>query len=451
MTSPQTDSTSALGPRPSALPIGIGLIGCGTVGAGVVKLLQQQGEVYAQRLGRKIELRKVLVRSKNAERDCELDPSVLTIHAEELFDDPQIKIIVEVAGGIEPVRSYVTRALESGRHVVTANKALLAAHGVELFTLARKHRVCIAFEASCGGTIPMLMAIKFGLSANRVDAIYGILNGTCNYILTQMSEAGWSYADALKDAQAKGYAEADPTLDVSGADAAQKLAIVASLAFGAAVNEKDVSYTGIDKLQAEDIAFGRELGYVVKLLAIAQRKGAGVILRVQPCFVHANEPIAQVRHAFNALSVFGHASGHVMLYGRGAGQMPTASAVVSDLLNVAADWYPQAFAGLRIWPDQHKPLKAVDVGQAVSRYYFRIAALDKPGVIARVAKVLGDHHISISAIVQHENNNDGFVPVVITTHQTSEKAVVAAADEMAGLDVIRGRPACIRIVDLPES
>ena len=439
-------------------PIGIGLIGCGTVGAGVVELLHGQAEAYARRLGRPLELRRVLVRDKSADRGLPIEPAIFTADPQELLGDKKIEIIVEAAGGIEAVKGYVTRALDSGRHLVTANKALLAAHGAELFALARKNKVSIAFEASCGGTIPLLAALKFGLAANRIDALYGILNGTCNYILTQMSDAGWTYAHALKDAQGKGYAEADPTLDVTGADAAQKLAIVASLAFSAAVGESHVATSGIDTLEVEDIAFGRELGYVVKLLAIAERKrlenptssAEGLLLRVEPCFVDAAQPLAQVRGAFNALSIFGHASGHVMLYGKGAGRMPTASAVVSDILNVAGGWYPRAFADLHIWPDQHDRAAAVDPAQTVARYYLRIAAKDRPGVIAQISRVLGDHNISISAIVQHETDEGAFVPLVITTHRTREGDIRSAAQAIAGLDVVRGRPVCIRIVDLPE-
>ena len=434
-------------------PLGLGLIGAGTVGAGVVKLIIEQAEVYAQRLGRPLELRKILVRDRSAKRDPIVPGALLTDAPDELLHDKRIEVVVEVAGGIHPIKGYVMRALETGRHVVTANKALLAAHGAELFALARRHKVAIAFEASCGGTIPMLAALKFGLAANRVDAVCGILNGTCNYILTQMSDAGWTYAQALADAQDKGYAEADPTLDVTGADAAQKLAIVASLAFSAAAHEEDVSVSGIDKLEADDIAFGKELGYVVKLLAIGERTDGGLLLAVEPCFVHCGEPLAQVRGAFNALSVFGHASGHVMLYGKGAGQMPTASAVVSDILNVAGGWYPQAFANLNIWPDQHPPAHIVNPAQKLTRYYLRMAAKDQPGVVARISKALGDHQISISAIVQHENNDPrapGFVPLVITTHRTRQGDVMAAAEEIAELDVIRGQPVCIRIVDLPK-
>ncbi|QNN22116.1 homoserine dehydrogenase [Planctomycetales bacterium ZRK34] len=434
----------------SEASIGIGLIGCGTVGSGVITLLGEMREAYAQRLGRSLELRRVLVRNTTTPRDAVVPANLMTDDPETFFGDPDIDIVVEVAGGLDPVGGFVERALAAGKHVVTANKSLLAARGVELFALARKHDVCIAFEASCGGGIPILQALKFGLAANRVDALYGILNGTCNYILSQMSDHGAEYDAALTDAKAKGFAEADPTLDVTGADAAQKLAILASLAFGVAVNADDVSCQGIDEIEIEDIHYGVELGYAIKLLAIAERQDEGYVLRVHPCFVHMDEPLSQVRDAFNAVSVFGHAVGHSMFYGHGAGQMPTASAVVSDILNVAAGWYPQAFKSMAIWPDQHEPSQMVDPDDVNNRYYLRIAARDVPGVMAKVAKIIGDLGISISAILQHESDEDsGFVPLIITTHDAREGSVRQAAEALAQSDVVAGRPACLRIIELP--
>lgn len=434
----------------SETSIGIGLIGCGTVGSGVITLLGEMREAYAQRLGRPLELRRVLVRNPTTPRDAVVPANLITDDPETFFADEDIDIVVEVAGGLDPVGGFVERALAAGKHVVTANKSLLAARGVELFALARKHDVCIAFEASCGGGIPILQALKFGLAANRVDALYGILNGTCNYILSQMSDHGAEYDAALTDAKAKGFAEADPTLDVTGADAAQKLAILASLAFGVAVNADDVSCQGIDEIEIEDIHYGVELGYAIKLLAIAERQDEGYVLRVHPCFVHMDEPLSQVRDAFNAVSVFGHAVGHSMFYGHGAGQMPTASAVVSDILNVAAGWYPQAFKSMAIWPDQHEPSQMVDPDDVNNRYYLRIAARDVPGVMAKVAKIIGDLGISISAILQHESDEDsGFVPLIITTHDAREGSVRQAAEALAQSDVVAGRPACLRIIELP--
>ncbi len=432
-------------------PIGIGLIGFGTVGQGVAKLLQEQAAVYAQRLGRKLELRRVLVRDAKAKRDVSLPAGVMTDNAELLLRDPQIGIIVEVAGGVDATHNLVRAALESGRHVVTANKSLLARHGPKLFALARENNVSIAFEASCGGGIPILAALKFGLAANRIDAVYGILNGTCNYILTKMSEENSTYATALAGAQAKGYAEADPTLDVSGADTAQKLVIVASLAFGVAIDEKAVTFRGIDQLQDADIRFGQQLGYNIKLLAIGQRQGDGLLLRVEPCFVHSTTLLAQVRHGFNTISVIGDAVGHCMFYGHGAGRMPTASAVVSDILNVASGWYPHAFRTMNIWPDQNAPMKLIPAEEATSRFYLRAEVKDQPGVLGRIAAVLGECGISIASVLQHEQVNGGYVPLIITTHKARAGEVTKAAKMIAELPSVRQPPVCIRIVDMPES
>jgi homoserine dehydrogenase len=432
--------------------IGIGLIGLGTVGQGVVKLLQEQAAEYTRRVGRPVELRKVLVRNASAKRTVKLAKSLITQDADAFFATPGIDIVVEVAGGLKPVGDYVKRALEAGKHVVTANKSLLAHRGGELFDLARRKGVSIAFEASCGGGIPILGALKFGLGANRIDALYGILNGTCNFILTKMSDNAEAYSTALAEAQRLGFAEADPTLDVSGADAAQKLCIVAALAFGVSVDCAKVAHEGIDKLQIEDINFGRELGYTIRLLAIGERINGGLSLRVQPCFVQNTQPLAQVRSSFNALSVFGHAVGHVMFYGRGAGQTPTASAVVSDILNVAGGWYPRAFESMNIWPDQHEKARLVDSDEVTARYYLRINVKDQPGVMAQLTKVLGDNGISISAVLQHEPGAQmtGHVPVVVTTYKASEGDIRKARRQLAKLKVVRDDPVCIRIIDFPQ-
>jgi len=432
--------------------IGIGLIGCGTVGSGVVTLLHEMREAYTRRVGKPVDIRRILVRDTAAQRGAVVPANKLTDDVEAFFSDDSIQIVVEVAGGVDPVGGFVERALRAGKHVVTANKALLAARGAELFALARQQNTCIAFEASCGGGIPILSALKFGLGANQIETLYGILNGTCNYVLSQMAEQGATYNTALAEAQAKGFAESDPTMDVSGADAAQKLAIIASLAFGVSVDETQVACQGIDEIQVEDIEYGKELGYMIKLLAIADQQEDGLVLRVHPCFVHADEPLAQVRDAYNAISVFGHAVGQTMFYGLGAGQMPTASAVVSDILNVASGWYPTAFSSMTIWPDQHTPIECASFDEVVSRYYLRISVKDQPGVMAQVAQVLGEANISISAILQHESEEgDGFVPLVITTSEAREGAMRWAAEKIASLAVVAGRPVTLRIVDLPAS
>lgn len=431
--------------------IGVGLIGCGTVGSGVVKLLTEQAELYTQRIGSRLTLRKILVR--NTQTTIErtgVASSMVTSNAADFFATADMPIVIEVAGGKGVVSQYVRQAITSGRHVITANKSLLAAEGPELLALARQHNVSIAFEASCAGGIPIITALNFGLMANQIHAIYGILNGTCNFILTEMVQKGKSYADALREAQQLGYAEADPTLDVSGKDAAQKLAILASLAFGAKVAEDQVLNEGIDTLQLEDIRYAAELGYGVKLLAIGEKQANGLSLSVQPCFLHANLPVANVNGSFNAVSVYGHATGHTMYMGRGAGQLPTASAVVSDLLNVASGWYPRAFNDMNLWADRHEPVASVNPDDLQSRFYIRMTARDVPGVMAKVSTILGDAGIGLSAILQHEANAGQWVPLVVTTHEARQGSLKQAIARVAQLDVIQGPPVVVRIVDMPQ-
>ncbi|MHB1158350.1 MAG: homoserine dehydrogenase [Phycisphaerales bacterium] len=432
--------------------IGIGLVGCGVVGSGVVKLLVEQAALYHARLGKSLELRAVLCRREDiGERTAQVPTGKLVHDVDAFFKQiVDCDIIIELAGGKTFALDIVRHALTMGKHVVTANKALLASHGAELFALARKHKVAIAYEASCAGGIPLITAMQFNLASNQINALYGILNGTCNYILTQMTEQGKDYATALQEAQQQGFAEADPTLDVTGGDTSHKLAILASMAFGVTVIDRDIPCSGIDTLKLDDIHFADELGYRIKLLAIGERTDAGLSLSVAPCFVHANQQLANVGGPFNAVSIFGHAVGHTLFYGRGAGQMPTASAVVGDLLNLACGSYERAFHQLAIWPDQGKPLNKLSDDQQMTRYYLRLNALDVPGVVAQFAGALGEEGISLAAVMQHEVNAGGFVPVVVVTHQTSVGAMRRAADRIAALDCISGRPVCIRIVDMPQ-
>ena len=435
--------------------VGIGLIGCGTVGGGVARLLGEQADLYRRRLGRAVCLRRVLVRDPSkGQGDGFVDPGLLVSDADSFFATEDMPIVVEVAGGLGPIAAHVRRALSAGKHVVTANKSLLADQGPELFAIARQNGVSIAFEASCGGGIPVVTALAFGLMANRIESLYGILNGTSNYILTAMTRHGKTYDQALQEAQIKGFAEADPTLDVSGLDAAQKLAVLASIAFGGPVDGRTLACEGIDTLDQIDIRFGAELGYDIKLLAIANRSGAssgegGVSLWTGPCFIRDDGPLAQVRGAFNALLVDGHAVGQTMYYGPGAGAMPTASAVVSDVLNVASGWYPKAFASMNLWPDDQNPIARLDAEDRESRFYLRINAKDTFGVMAKVSAILGQAQISLSAVRQHEPASGCFVPVVIVTHRAREGAVRRTLGEIEALDVIDGCPVCIRIVDLP--
>ena len=443
--------------------VGVTLLGCGTVGGGVVSVLTKQREMLRQRTGIDFVLRHVVVKSE-AEYPPNAQELPMSTDAAAAIDDPKSDVVIELIGGTGVAFTFVERALKLGKPVVTANKALLAVKGPELLALARSKGTCIAFEASAGGGIPIIDALQRGLIANRVDALLGIVNGTCNFILSQMSQKGWSYEQALKEAQAQGFAEANPTMDVSGKDSLQKLAILGGLAFNVRIDEADIYLEGIDKLDAVDIKFADELGYVVKLLAIAERQGSGfeaggsgeyakaaVSLRVHPTLVHKNDLLAQVSGSFNAISFYGHALGHALFYGRGAGRMPTASAVVSDLIGVALGTTAAQFKALGMFMDQVPKANVLPFAELRTRYYLRLTAKDEPGVLARVTKVLGDQRISIASFVQHEAKEEsGSVPLVLTTHLAREGAMQAALDQIEKLEQISGKPVCLRIIDQPK-
>jgi len=428
--------------------IGICMLGCGVVGTGVAHILHEQGDLIAARTGKRLDIRHVVIRDASKAR---LHPH-LPFHgdAERAIDDPATKIVIELMGGTDLAAKYVERALRLGKPVVTANKSLLASRGPHLFSVARQHNTCIAFEASCAGGIPIIDALMRGLVGNRIDALVGIVNGTCNFILSQMARNGKAYGEALAEAQRLGFAEADPAMDVSGRDAAQKLAILASLAFNVLVKESDIYLEGIDKLSDAEIRFAGELGYVVKLLAIARRHGSKISLRVHPTLVKNDDVLADVNGSFNAISVFGHALGHALFYGRGAGQMPTASAVVADLVNVALGTTPLAFSQLKIFPDQIPAAEVLEPVELTGRYYLRLMARDEPGVLAQVTRILGEQGISLSAVLQHETNDGHLVPVVITTHVAREGSVQAALKAIDQLAAIQPSTVCLRILDLPE-
>jgi len=430
----------------------VGLVGFGTVGSGVAKLILEDADAIAAKMGVRLELACVVDVDTERPRPVQLPSGVLTNDIGRLLGDKSISIGIELVGGTGIAKEIQLKMLGAGKDVVTANKALLAVHGPELYRAARDNGRCIAFEASCAGGIPIIAAIRTGLAANRITAIFGIVNGTCNYILSSMSSKDEKFSQALAKAQKHGFAEADPTLDISGGDSAHKLAILASIAFGYEIALEDIHVEGIDRIAREDIRYGREMGYCLKLLAIGQRSDQGKIaLRVHPSFIGADTALARVDGSFNAISIFGNAVGETLYYGRGAGMMPTASAVVADLVDVALGNSRTTFEALRLGPRSEAAPLIEKIDESVSRFYIRVMAKDRPGVVAQYGKILGDHQISISGALQHEGSGpDNTVPVVITTHKTQEKCMAAALKELSRQDIISGRPVCVRIVDIPQ-
>lgn len=430
----------------------VGLAGFGTVGTGVAKLIIEDGDSIAAKTGIRLELACVVDIDTKSKRPVKLPQGVLTDDLNKLFGDDSIRIGVELIGGTDVAKHVQLKMLAAGKDVVTANKALLAEHGNELYRVARENGRCIAFEASCAGAIPIVSAIRSALTANTISSMYGIVNGTCNYILSNMTCQNQDFADALAEAQKKGYAEADPTLDISGGDSAHKLAILASMAFGYEIALDDIFVEGIEGISIDDIRYGSEMGYCLKLLAIGQRNELGRIsLRVHPSFIAKDCSLARVTGPFNAVSIFGSAVGQVMFYGRGAGMMPTASAVVADIIDVALGNSGTTFAHLNLRPRSQTVPLIEKMDNLVSRSYIRIMCKDRPGVVAKWSKVLADHEVSISGAIQHEDTGpDNTVPVVIATHPARQEDISAALDDMRKLDVIGGEPVCIRIVDIPE-
>jgi homoserine dehydrogenase len=430
----------------------VGLAGFGTVGSGVAKLILEDGDRIAAKTGIRLELACVVDLDTHTQRPVKLPQGVLTDDLSRLLGDEAIEIAVEAIGGTTVARDIQLAMLHAGKDVVTANKALLAEHGNELYREARKNGRCIAFEASCAGGIPIISAIRTGLTANNITRMYGIVNGTCNYILSSMTAENEDFAVALAAAQQKGYAEADPALDISGGDSAHKLAILASIAFGYEISLDDIFVEGIEAISSNDIRYGGEMGYCLKLLAIGQMDEQGrVSLRVHPSFIADDNALALVGGPFNAVSIFGSAVGQVMFYGRGAGMMPTASAVVADIIDVAMGNSGTTFRQLILKPRVEVEPLIKEIDEIESRFYIRVMAKDEPGVVASYGRILGDHRISISGALQHEGTGpDNTVPVVITTHTTPQKNMTAALNDLAKEDVFSGSPVCIRIVDIPE-
>jgi homoserine dehydrogenase len=427
----------------------VGLIGFGTVGTGVVKLLKENAGVISDKLGARLILKKIADLDTTTDRGVKTAPGVLTSNVNEILDDPEIGIVIELIGGYEPAKRFVLKAISAGKHVVTANKALLALHGDEIYALAAEKGVEVLYEAAVGGGIPVLSAIKGNMAANRFTTILGILNGTCNYILTRMTKEGSDFADVLKAAQDLGYAEADPTFDIEGIDTAHKLALLISLCFGTRVPFDQIYTEGITAISALDISFAQQFGYRIKLLAIGKRNGDTVEARVHPTMIPVHYPMADVDGPFNAIRLTGDFVGPVMLYGRGAGMEPTASAVVGDVIDIARNIL--AGIGCRVaargtMEPSMKDLAIKPMGEIVSRYYLRFSAVDRPGVLAAIAGALGKNNISIESMIQTGRSGD-YVPIVIITHDAAERDVVAALAEIDHLEMIREKSRLIRIED----
>jgi len=419
----------------------VAIIGLGTVGSGVARLLLDFGDRTARHAGRTLWLEKAVVRDLDRARDCDLPEGVLTDQISEVIDDPEIKVVAQLIGGLEPARTIMLQLLESGKDVVTANKALVAVHGPEIFDRARELGRSVAFEASVAGGIPIIANIGQCLSANQIQSLHGILNGTSNFILSKMHEDGSAYDEVVAEAQRLGYAEADPAMDVDGTDAAQKLAILAHLGFGARVDWDDIPRTGIDTLQTDDVRYAEEMGYKIKLLAVAQLVDAGLELHVSPTLVKAGQPLAEVGGPFNAIRVDADAVGELLFYGPGAGQMPTASAVVADMIDTAVGRTEITFSTLELWSNRQARVGPADYANARGRFYLRVTVDDTPGVLSQITHALGEQDISIASVLQHEPANNGQpVPLVIMTHETTAGAASKACDNMSQLDCVQADP-----------
>ena len=429
--------------------IGVAVLGFGTVGAGVVDTLQKNGALLAERLGLRLVLRGVADLDLKTDRGVKVDPALLTTDGAALIARPDVDVVVELIGGTGVAKKFILQALQLGKPVVTANKKLLAEYGEEIHRVAEEHKTEILFEASVGGGIPIIKALREGLCANRIERIYGILNGTCNYILTRMEEEKLPFDEVLKAAQAAGYAEAEPSLDIDGHDTAHKAAVLASLAYGCNVPLAKVKVSGIRGLAAADIAYAADMGYRIKLLAIIQGGADGVEVSVQPTLVAHSHQLAAVSGVFNAVLVKGDVVGTTLYYGRGAGRAATASAVVADLadaaLNLRAGGRRRDLSAVYA----KTPVVFRDPGEIVARHYLRFSMKDQPGTLARVATVLGQHRIGIDSVMQKEaTKNAAYVPVIIVTGPAQEREMSAALAEIAAMDGATDRPTVLyRIED----
>ena len=427
--------------------IKIALLGAGTVGSGVIQALSMNADIIAGRSGAYIEIKKILVRDAKKQRP-EVNGILLTDNFDEILDDEEISIVVEVMGGLSPARDYMLRSMAAGKHVVTANKDVIAQHLSELYTAANENTVDFLYEASVGGGIPIIKPLKECLTANKISEIMGVVNGTTNYMLTKMTEKHISYDAVLRRAQEKGYAEANPSADVDGLDAARKAAILASLAFDTVIEFEDVSVEGISHITEDDIEYGLNLGYVIKLLAVGRNTDDGIDVRVHPVFLPKTHPLASVNGVFNAVFVRGDVIGDAMFYGRGAGALPTASAVVADIIEVVRDIVSGTTGRMKYRIGERKKLCPVE--KTRSSYYLRLVVADEPGVLGEIATTFGRAKVSLKSVIQARWTEDGDAEIVAVTHVVTHAAASAAAEALRALPVVREVRSLIRVADGQE-
>jgi homoserine dehydrogenase len=434
--------------------VNLGMIGGGTVGSGVFHALQLNGGLMASRIGVQVNVRKVAVKAFDEPRPYEIPQSAMSTDWQSVVSDPQVDVVAELAGGTTIARTMILAALKLGKPVVTANKALLSAHGEELFAAARQYGTNLYYEASVCGGIPIIKSLREGFVGNRITHLYGIVNGTCNYILTRMQLEGADFGDVLKDAQAQGYAEAEPSLDVDGFDAQHKIGILASLAHGFWVNPKDIYVEGIRSITRTDIQFANQLGYTIKLLGIIKRgegrgsSAARIQVSVYPTLVPKTHVLASVNHVFNAVFVRGDIVGDTLFYGRGAGKDATASAVLSDLADAALDLKFGTKHRVPPFVPHERDGAVVPIDEVVSRYFVRLTVVDQPGVLAKISAIFGQARIGISSVIQPESREGGSVPLILMLHDAPNGAVARALKKIAKLAVVKSEPVMIRVEDL---
>jgi homoserine dehydrogenase len=423
--------------------INIGILGLGTVGCGTVEVLRRHTEVLAQRTGCRMAVTRIATRTPGRPRPIDVDPALISSDVDAVLNDPEIHIVAELIGGVDPARDYVLRAIANGKSVVTANKELIAKHGSEITEAADKAGVDFLFEGSVGGGIPLIKPMRESLVGNRVQSLLGIVNGTTNYILTKMTREGLGFDEVLSEAQALGYAETDPTADVDGYDAMYKLAILATIAFGTPVSINDIYREGIRNITARDIEYARELGYVIKLVALGRQHDDGQIeLRVHPALLPQTHPLANVNDVFNAVLVHGDAVGDVMFYGRGAGMEPTGSAVVGDIVEAARNWCSNARGRVNHEPFHRATIK--DFSEVETRFCVRVQVLDRPGMLAQIATVFGEKGVSLDSIVQKKSDGET-AEIFWMTHRTSQRAMARSLNEFNRLDAVREVSSVLRV------